>query len=206
MSNNTIELRIDNARIAFAHGLFKASAFEEGQQLKYGADFIVSPDSKVLKQDAAGKFSVATTLKEAQLEVCTLAFNNNAAKGKSFFEDLEAKQKAVRDGNKRKNGSGEIYAGYEGNVYVTSKNASRPSTLGVGLAPVTAEDGVIYSGCYVHVRLSLYVNTDPKRKGLFSGLRTVVFAKDGDAFGGGGTAKAEDFEGATQGATASDFA
>lgn len=206
MSNNTIELRIDNARIAFAHGLFKASAFEEGQQLKYGADFIVSPDSKILKANAEGKFVVPTTLKEAQLEVCTAALKGNAAKGKEFFDDLEAKQKAVRDGNKRKTQGGEIYAGYEGNIYVTSKNASRPSTLGADLAPVVAEDGVLYSGCYVNVRLSLYVNTDPKRKGLFSGLRTVMFAKDGDAFGGGGTAKAEDFEGATAGATASDFA
>lgn len=198
-----LELRLDNARIAFAHGLFKKSAFEEGQIEKYGCDLILGPYTKVLKL-VDGKW-VPTTIAAAQGEVCIEAFKGDKAKAKAWFDDLEKNQKSVRDGNRRKNKSGEVYAGYEDNQYVTAKNTTRPTTLNTDTTPVTEEDGVIYSGCYVNARIGLYANTDPKRKGVFASLGGVQFRAIGDAFGGARVAQASEFD-ATEGADAGEFA
>lgn len=198
-----LELRLDNARIGFAQGLFKKSAFEEGQIEKYGSDFIVTPETKVLK--LAGDKWVATTLGAAQAEVATEAFKGDKAKAKSWFEDLTANQKSVRDGNKKKDKAGEVRDGYAGNLYVSAKNTTRPTTLNRDRTPVTEEDGVIYSGCYVNARISLYANTDPKRKGVFASLGGVQFNADGDSFGGARVAQASEFD-VVEGADAGEFA
>ena len=197
-----MKIMITNARIAFAHGLFTASALEEGQQPKYGADFIIQDDS-VVTEIKADKSKVKTTMKEAMLTVANEAWKG---KGASMLEDLEASKKCYRNGNKRVNKSGDTYEGFEDHWYVTAKSASRPGTYNRDRSPVTKDDGVIYSGCYVTVIFDLYANTDPKRKGVFAGLTGVQFIKDGDSFGGGGVAKADEFEDLSSGSDAGDLA
>ncbi len=205
----TIKLKVTNTRVGFAHGLFKASAFEEGQQAKYGADFILTTESKVFKQNA-DKTWTETTLKAAQLEVANEAWKG---KGADVLEDLEASKKAIRNGNKRKNKDGEVYEGYADSTYITAKAATKPKLF--DRRPknadgtenlVTEESGIIYSGCYVNVTFDLYANTKPQFKGVFAGLTGAQFVKDGDSFGGGGSAKADDFDDLGDGADAGDMA
>ena len=196
-----MELYIANARVSFANGLYKASAFEAGQEEKYGADFIITDTAQVYEVKPDGT-KVKTTLKAAELAVANDAWKG---KGTTVLEDLEASKKAYRNGNKRKNKNGEVYEGYEGNWYITAKNKTRPTLLDAQRQPVTEEDGTIYSGCYVNVRLSLYANTKPATKGVFAGLKGVQFAGHGDAFGGGGAARADEFD-VVEGATADDIA
>jgi hypothetical protein len=201
-----MKLQISNTRVAFAHGLFKASAFEEGQTPKYGCDFILTPSSKVYEVTKAADGSIKrteTTLKKAELAVADEAWKG---KGKEMLENFEASKKAVRDGNKRLDKSGEVYDGYENSWYVTAKSASRPPLYDAEGNTTTEEDGVIYSGCFVHVSLDLYANTKPKTRGVFAGLTGVRFARDGDAFGGGGKASADDMAGLDGGADAEDLA
>jgi hypothetical protein len=201
-----IELRLDNVRLAFAQGLWKASAFEEGQQEKFGVDLILGPDSKVLVMGADGKTWEPTTIAAAQGRVCTEAFKGDKAKAKDWFDDLTANQKSVRDGNKKKDKAGEVRDGYAGNQFVSAKNATRPTTLNAQAKPVIEADGVLYGGCYVNARIGLYCNTDPKRKGVFASLGGVQFRKDGDSFGGSRIAAASEFEAATEGNDAAEFA
>lgn len=196
-----MELMITNARVSFANGLFTAQSVEGGGP-KFGADFIIMPDSKVYKIGDDGKKS-EISLKEAELEVANEAWKG---KGKDMLEDLEASKKAIRNGNKRKNKSGDIYEGYEDRTYITAKNKQRPTLINADRSPVTEEDGVIYSGCYVNVRLSLYANTKPTSKGVFAGLKGVQFSKAGDAFGGGARASADEFDDVSAGSDAEDFA
>lgn len=185
-----MKLMITNTRVAFAHGLFKASALEEGQQPKFGADFILADDS-VVYEIKADKSRVKTTMKEAMLSVANEAWKG---RGAEMLEDLEASKKCWRKGDRRVNKSGDVYEGFEGHTYVTAKSASRPGVYDRNKNPVSADDGVIYSGCYVNVLFDIYANTDPKKKGVFAGLTGVQFVKDGDSFGGGGAAKADDFD------------
>lgn len=197
-----MKLMIQNARVSFANGLYKASAFEAGQAEKFGADFILTDKTTVLEVRADGT-KVKTTLKAAELAVANEAWKG---KGASMLEDLEASKKAYRNGNKRKNKNGEVYEGYEGNWYITAKNTQRPTLLDKARQPVTEEDGIIYSGCFVNVSIDLYANTKPATKGVFAALKGVQFAGDGEAFGGGGTARADEFDEVTEGADADDIA
>lgn len=207
----SMKLKVTNTRVGFANGLFKARAMEEGQQAKYGADFILGPDSKVFKQveKDGTKTWVETTMKEAQLAVANEAWKG---KGADVIEDLEGSKKSYRNGNKRKNKDGEIYEGYEDAWYVTAKSATkpklfdrRPKNADGSENLVTEESGIIYSGCYVNVTFDLYANTQAKNKGIFAGLTGAQFVKDGDSFGGGGSAKADDFDDLGDGADADDM-
>lgn len=188
-----MKIQITNTRISFANGLYRASAFEEGQTPKFGADFILTDRSEVFAvvKNKDGKVTrTKTTMEKAMLAVADEAWKG---KGKAMLEDLEASKKSYRNGDKRTNAAGDVYDGYEGHWYVTAKSPSRPSLFdGLGNA-VTEEDGVLYSGCYAHVSFDLYANTKPKTRGVFAGLTGVKFAGDGESFGGGAKATADDF-------------
>ncbi len=207
-----MKLKVTNVRAGFAHGLWKATALEEGQTPKYGCDLIFTDETKVFKQVEKGGKNVwePTTLKDAQLAVANEAWKG---KGAEIIEDLEPSKKAYRSGNKRKNKAGEIYEGYEDTWYVTAKSKTkpklfdrRPKNADGSENVVTEESGIIYSGCYINATFDLYAVTDPKRKGIFAGLTGGQFVKDGESFGGGGTAKAEDFDDLGDGADADDMA
>lgn len=197
-----MKLHLNNVRVSFANGLYKASAMQAGQQEKFGADFILQPDSVVLRVNADGS-KTKTTLKDAELAVATEAWKANAGK---ILASLEDSKKSIRDGSKRVNKAGDLYEGYEGNWYVTAKSPTRPLLVNQHRQPVTEEDGTIYSGCYVNAIVELYANTQPTKKGVFAGLKGVQFVRDGDAFGGGAPAAANEFDDVTEGADAGDFA
>lgn len=196
-----MKLHLNNVRVSFANGLYKASAMEAGQPEKYGADFILQPDSVVLRVNPDGT-KTKTTLKDAELAVANDAWKANGAK---VLATLEGSKKAIRDGDKRTNKAGDIYEGYEGNTYVTAKSPTRPLLIDQQRQPVTEADGTIYSGCYVNAIIELYANTQPTKKGVFAGLKGVQFVRDGDAFGGGAPAAANEFD-VVEGANAADFA
>ena len=44
-----IKVRLEGVRVSFADGLFHAKAFDDGQQPKYGADFLLVEGSKVIR-------------------------------------------------------------------------------------------------------------------------------------------------------------
>lgn len=196
-----MKLHLNNVRVSFANGLYKATALEAGQQEKFGADFILQPDSVVLRVNADGT-KTKTTLKDAELAVAAEAWKANGAK---ILATLEGSKKAIRNGDLRTNKAGEVYEGYEGRTYVTAKTATRPLLVNANRQPVTEEDGTIYSGCYVNAIIELYANTQPTKKGVFAGLKGVQFVRDGDAFGGGAPAAANEFD-VVEGAEAEDFA
>lgn len=197
-----VKLHIKKARLSFANGLFTASSLEEGQTKKFGADFILQPDTEVLEELPGGQ-KVKTTVEAAMLKVADEAWKG---KGKAMLAALEASKKCHRDGDLKLDKAGEQRDGYAGNWYITAKNEKRPGTFARDGSAVTAEDGVIYSGCYVYAIVELYANVQPTKKGVFASLLGVRFEADGDSFGGGRTAQSNDFEPATEGADAGDIA
>lgn len=180
-------VKLQNARLSFANGLFNATALEPTQVAKFGADFLLTPDTTVYKKvDSAW---VKTTMEDVLLEVANGTWKG---KGKQMLESLEASKKCLRDGSGRVNKSGEVYAGYEGLKYVSAKTKTRPEIIDERKAPIAEQDGKIYSGCYVNVSFDVYGLADPKKKGVHSSLRAVQFCKDGPAFGAGTVAGAKD--------------
>lgn len=205
----SVNLRIDGARISFADGLWTAKAAVEGGAKKFGADFIVGDDAKVLRRTGeAPNFTwVPCTLDEAQKLAYAEAFNGDAKKGAVWFNALDDRQKAVRDGDKKIDKAGDVREGYEGFKYVVAKNKSRPP---VRLADRTEVESVdespITSGDYVNVRIELYAWLKTGQKGLFASLLGTQFARKGDSMGGGGPkAGADEFDDVAEGAGADDF-
>ena len=199
-----MKIMMTNVRIGFAHGLFKSSAFEEGQTPKYGADFIETKETVVYEVRGSGetKQRVKTTMKDAMLAVANEAWKG---RGADMLADFESSKKCYRNGDKRLNKDGEVYEGYEGTWYVTAKTPVRPTLFDRQRGSVTEEDGLIYSGCYGNVTFDLYPNTKPKFRGVFAALTGVQFVKDGDAFGGGGgVARPDDFDDLGEGADSGD--
>lgn len=200
-----MELRLTKARISFANGLWHKSAAVENGTPKHNCDFIVTDATKVEKQ-VNGKW-VETTLAQAERDVALEAFKNDAKKATAWLEDLDARQKSIRNGNKNKDKSGEVRDGYEGNWYVHATSKTRmPVYRGDKTVVDREEDSPIYSGCYVQARVSLYANLKTGQKGVFASLQGTLFHGDGDAFGGGRPAAADDFDEVTEGADAADFA
>lgn len=195
------KLILVGARISFAEGLFTPKALEDNQTPKYGADFIIEADTKVLLVKADGT-KTTTTLKDAELLVAKEAWKGKA---ETVLESLERSKKAHRNGNFRVNKSGEVYDGYEDKWYVTAKSSRAPTVIDSDKSPLTARDGKPYSGCYVIAHMDIYANGEGTKRGVFAGLTGVQFYKHGDAFGGGAPASVDDFDDLSEGAGADDL-
>ncbi len=86
------------------------------------------------------------------------------------------------------------YDGFPGNLYVSARGKMRPLVIAQDRTPLTAADGKPYSGCYVNVQIALWAQDNQYGKRVNAQIRGVQFLRDGDAFGGGSVAQADEFE------------
>jgi hypothetical protein len=121
------------------------------------------------------------------------------AKTDAMMKQMKATDKlALHDGDTKSQ-----YDGFEGNLFIAARTKTRPLTIGRDKAPVTEEDGVLYSGCYANVSIELWAQDNNYGKRINAQLGGIQFVKDGDAFAGGGSAADEsDFEELEEGADA----
>ena len=201
-----MDIRLLNARISFANGLWVKSVAVAGGTPKHNCDYIVTDDTKVQYRNAGGAW-VDTNLVEVQRLVALDAFKGDAKKATAWFDKLDSRQKSVRDGDKNTDKSGDVRDGYEGNWYVHATSSTHMPVLRGDRTEVhTAEESPVYSGCYVNARVSLYANMKAGQQGMFASLQGTQFSKAGDSFGGGAKASADDFDDVAEGADAGDFA
>ena len=202
-----IEARLTNARISFASGLWNPSSAVADGIKKFNCDYIVSRDTLVERKDKEGKW-VKSSLKEIQDLITLDAFRGDKKKAEAWFDGLERRQKSVREGDRMTDKNGDVREGYEGNLYVHATSKTRmPVFRGDRTEVDTEADSPVYSGCYVVARVQFYANLKSGQQGLFAGMQGTQFYKSGDAIGGSGSkASADDFEPATDGAAAGDFA
>lgn len=93
-----------------------------------------------------------------------------------------------------RDGDDKSYDGYQDMMYITSRNAVRPTTFDRDVNPVVEADGIIYSGCYVRANIELWAQDNGNGKRINGKLLGVQFIRDGDRFGAGsGPSKASDF-------------
>jgi len=133
----------------------------------------------------------ATTMEKVLSAVAKDAWKEN---GDKMLARFDSSQKCYRDGENRLNKDGEVYDGYAGMMYVTAKNKSKPTIIDQRRELLTEADNKPYSGCYVNAKIEVYANTNAETRGVFATLLGVQFVRDGDRFGGGGVADAEDFD------------
>lgn len=175
-----MKVKLSNVRLAFP-ALFqpKAIAGNSTSEPRFSAAFPIEPDS-----------ANAKALKEACIAVAKEKWKDKA---KAIYEDLAKKDRiCYKEAPLTKDGV--VYDGFEDMHVVNASNKARPTVIDRTRAPLTESDGLPYAGCYVNVILDVWAQDNQYGKRINATLSGVQFFKDGDAFGGGAPAKADDFD------------
>lgn len=85
------------------------------------------------------------------------------------------------------------YDGFEGNWFVSARTKTRPNYFDQHKNEIGSADAMLYAGCYCNVSLEFYSYTKGNN-GLGAAIRGVQHLRDGDAFGGGRPADADEFD------------
>lgn len=171
-----MRVKLSGVRIAFAAGIFKAKAGEDGGTPAYSASFILDKGSEVEK---AVNAAIDAAAKEK--------WNDKAP---AILKQLRAADKVcLHDGDSKSE-----YEGFEGNMFVSSRSTTAPRVLDKDKAELTEASGKIYSGCYVNAIIEIYAQDNKFGKRVNASLKGVQFFKDGDCFGGSAPARDDEFD------------
>ena len=157
----------DPVRLSFPV-LEQAKAFQEGQQAKFGAAFLMDPSNK----------THAALIAKLKSEIKKLALE--AYDGK-LPGDLKVclTNNVNQDGTQKK-----AYAGYEGMYYLTANSSNRPVVVDRERNPLAPGDaGFPYAGAYVIATITLWAQNNKFGKRINANLRGVQFVRDGESFG-----------------------
>jgi hypothetical protein len=179
-------IKIQNTRLAFP-ALFEAQTVNGEGEPAFSAVFLVPKDDPQI-----------ITLSNAIKEVAKEKWGAKA-------EDHLAKMKA---GDKTALHNGDLkseYDGFQGMLYISARNKTRPTTVDRNRTPLNQADGRPYAGCYVNASIELWAQDNKYGKRINASLRGVQFFKDGDAFAGGGAAKDDEFDDISEGADTADL-
>ena len=168
-------VKLNNVRLCFPQ-LFEAKTVNGEGKPAFSAAFLIDP-------------------KDPQIEVLNKAIE--AVAKEKWGAKSDAMLKTIRAADKTCLHSGDLkanYDGFEGMMYVSARNALRPLVVDVNKAPLTAEDGKPYAGCYVNASVELWTQDNNYGKRVNATLRGVQFYKDGESFAGGGVASDDDFD------------
>ncbi len=179
------KIMLRNVRLSYEH-IFTPSKFDDTQEkAKYSGTFIIPKDH----QDVP---ALKKALYEAGQEKFPAAFTGGAwPRGYTC---------ALKDADVDTNNEGivlsEKNAEYKGCYVLKADSTSRPVALDRRKAAVTAEDDVIYSGCYVNVSMAANgFEFGKMTKGVKCYLNGVQFVKDGERFGGDAAADFDALDG-----------
>lgn len=181
---NDMIIKLPNVRLAFPD-LFIATAFEAGQEEKYGCTFLIPKNSNLHKEVEHAINEVAAAKWGAKAKEILATLRGNPSK--FCFTDGDLKTQ---------------YDGFAGMMALTAKNKARPLVTDRDKTPLTQADGRPYAGCYVHGSVELWAQDNKWGKGIRARLRAVMFYKDGDAFAGGAPAAEDEFDDLAVGADA----
>jgi hypothetical protein len=189
-----MKLILTDVRMAFAN-LFVAKKVNGEGGPSYSAVFIIDPKRKDLVK----------TIKDAVLATATEKWG---AKGADIVAELYKKGKVCFSESEKANGSGDVYDGFEGmfNISTRAKESTRPTVIDRDKTPLVQADGRPYSGCFVNANLDIWAQDNSFGKRINCQLRGVQFVRDGDSFGGGSAASADEFADLGEGSTADDLA
>lgn len=174
---------LKEVRIAFP-ALFEpkavgAGAADDAGTLRFSAVFPIEPGS-----------DNCTAIEQAIAQVATAAWKDKA---KAIMGELNAKGRVCyRRAPLSKDGV--VYEGFEEMYTLNASDAARPTVVDRNRHPLTAKDGVIYSGCVVHVKIDIWAQNNSWGKRINGSLKGVQFVRDAAAFGGAVRISPDDFD------------
>lgn len=166
MSITSDVIKLKNVRLSFPH-LFKAKRFDDNQDAKYQATFLLDPTDK----DHAKMIKEIKTQAKKVLE---------AKFGEVPDKDELKLCYGLADNHPKK----KKYEGYKGKFYIATSNTIAPTCIDRRKQEVIEADGVLYAGCYVNTNITLWPQDHPiGGKGVNANLRIVQFYQDSEPFG-----------------------
>lgn len=184
-----MELKLTNVRGAFL-ALFEPKKFGGGEEgsASYSGSFLIAKDDPQVK-------TINAAIEAAANEKW-------GPKAPGILKLLRSTDKVLlHDGDLK-----ETYEGFPGNLFIASRNASRPIVLDRDKTPLTAADGKPYSGCYLNAILDVWAQDNKYGKRVNATLKGVQFVKEGDAFSGSAPASADAFDDLSEGTDAEGLA
>lgn len=175
LTSDTIILGSPKApvRLSFAR-LFTPKAFQQGQDPRYEATFLLDPTNA---EHAA-------------------AFAKVKAEASKLIQQSGVDPKSFKFCWGK--GDDKPYDGYAGMIYLASNNKTPPSVVDRGKNELKIENGrepkIPYSGCYVVGSVRLWLQNNQFGKRINANLRAVWYINDGPAFGAGAVDAEKEFE------------
>lgn len=189
-----MKIKLQDVRLAFAE-IFAPKQFQGTGDPAYSAVLIIDP-KRSRAFDENGKPIKITDAIEA------VAKEKWAGKAAAMLAEARKKDNVCFRTEPKTNASGEVYDGFEGMYHIATRGKTRPLVLDRDKSPLSATDGVVYSGCYVNASVELWAQDNSYGKRINATLRGVQFLRDGDAFAGGTPASEDEFDDLSEGATA----
>ena len=188
-TRRAVTVVLKNKRIGFVNLAEPRSV--NGGKPSYSVRVIVDPKDADVKALDAAILEVATTQwkdkAKTQIDMLT-------EKGRIAFTKKEYRSAST----------GEVFKGFE-NTF--SLNASAPADKQPKcfdeFGNELDNDGIrrkLYSGCFAHVKVEIYPLLRDDGNRINCGVLGVMFAGEGEAFGGGSVTTADDFAGLTKAA------
>lgn len=170
-----MKVKLENVRLAFPV-LFEAKSVNGEGDPAFSANFLFSPTHPAAQAmrdaiEAVGKDKFGQKWTSVQKEI------------------LAKDRQCLHDGDTKSD-----YAGYAGNLFVSSRNKARPTVIDRDKTPLTIADGRPYAGCYVNAIMEIWAQDNSYGKRINASLRGVQFVADGEAFAGGGSASEDEFD------------
>ncbi len=178
-----VQVTLRGVRLAFAD-IWQARPPKDGKgEAKFGATFILDP-----KKDKEA-------VKEIRAAIQKVAKEKWKQKGARIGALVESdKQKFCWFEEDMVNDDGDEVPGFEGMFYIRTKSPIQPTLLDRDRTELTRGDGRPYPGCYVVAKIDVWAQDNTHGKAIRAQVQGIQFMKDGEAFGGGTKAKAEEFD------------
>lgn len=190
MASRRIELkiRLDNLRCSFLK-VFEAEALNKGDKPAFSGHFLFDPSD-------AESAAELKKLKQAMLKVAIGKWGReDAATGKRTLIALMKKNlTCLHNGNDKTDSDERVMEGYKDMKFISARSYVRPTVIGRGKEPLSEEDGILFSGCWVTIYINLWAQTGKFGKRINAQLMGLQFVKTGDSFGGGQAADPDVFD------------
>ena len=168
-------IMLANVRLAFP-SIFQMSSVKPGDKPAFSASFLMPPDHPAI-----------LIVQQAITMVANTKWGDQAAE---ILRALIAGDRVcLHNGDSKSQ-----FDGYAGNMFVSARSPSRHLVIAQDRSLLAETDGKPYSGCYVNAQIAVWAMQNSYGKRVNAQLRGVQFLRDGDAFGGGAVAQAEEFE------------
>lgn len=147
------KITLTNVRLSFP-SLFETESFEDGQEGKYAATFLIRKDRKTLINQIIG------------IEDALIRDNELTKIGKGDA------RRALKDGDDKD------YSGYEGCFAIKATNKFRPGLYDRKLQQVDQKESPFYAGCVVNAEIDLWAQNNKYGQRVNATLYNIQFVRD----------------------------